>query len=156
MEKKHFEDCSVGDRAESPCRTITETDIVLFAGFSGDWNPIHTDAEFAKTSEFGGRIAHGMLTLVVGAGLITRLPPGAFLPRSLIAIVGLERVRMVSPVKIGDTIHVEGEIVEMTKMPDNKGLLEIRFRILNQHGEGVLTGRLKCIAGSRPDEKKGR
>jgi acyl dehydratase len=134
----------------SPSRTITETDLVWFAALTGDWNPIHTDALFAKTSQFGERIAHGMLILALGTGLITRIALGTFLPESLIAVVGVDRVRLIKPVKIGDTIHVECEIVETTNMPEKKGLLTVRFRTMNQTGEPVQTGRWKCLVGCRP------
>jgi 3-hydroxybutyryl-CoA dehydratase len=73
----------------SPGRTITETDIVMFAAFTGDWHPLHTNVEFAKKTIFGERIAHGMLTLCVGSALMFRLGMYAALPKSLIAFYGL-------------------------------------------------------------------
>jgi acyl dehydratase len=68
-EKSYLEDFKVGDKAVSPGRTVTEADIVMFAGISGDWNELHTNAEFVKESPFGQRIAHGMLTLSIASGL---------------------------------------------------------------------------------------
>lgn len=140
----------MGDKAVSPSRTITEADILWFAAFTGDWNPVHTDKEFAQRSKFGERIAHGMLILSIGTGLMTRIPLGTFLPQSLIAVVGVDRVRLVKPVKIGDSLHVECEIVEAMSMSDHKGLLTVRFRTVNHIEEPVQSGRLKCLVGSRP------
>jgi acyl dehydratase len=85
MEKSYFEDYTVGEKFISPARTITETDITLFAAFTGDWHPLHTDVEFAKKTFFGERIAHGMLSLCVGSALIFRLGPYVALPKSFIA-----------------------------------------------------------------------
>ena len=70
--RRYFEQIEIGETYESPGRTVTETDIVLFAGLSGDYNVIHTDAEFMKSSIFGERIAHGLLGLSIQAGLLTR------------------------------------------------------------------------------------
>ncbi|MFP3929207.1 MAG: MaoC/PaaZ C-terminal domain-containing protein [Desulfobacteraceae bacterium] len=151
MVREYFDDCGIGEHAVTPARTVTESDVVWFAGLTGDWNPIHTDKELASRSEFGGRIAHGMLILALGTGLITRIPLGGFLPKSLIAVVGIDRVRLVKPVMIGDTIHVECEMLEAKSMTGGKGLLEVRFRIINQAGETVQTGRWKCLAGRRSE-----
>jgi acyl dehydratase len=122
----------------------------MFAAFSGDWNAVHTDAESAKASVFGERIAHGMLTLVVGTGLLFRLSESPLIPKSLIAVAGIDKVRFVAPVRIGDTIYLEGEVAEMNKMPDGKGILSLKYHIKNQHEESVVTGRLKLIAGCQP------
>ncbi len=88
-------------KVESAARTITEADIVMFASLSGDWNPIHTDAEFAKKTIFGQRIAHGLLTLSVVAGLLVRL---GLTERTIVAFYGIDKLRFTKPVFIGDTI----------------------------------------------------
>jgi len=150
LEREYFEDCRIGDSVVTPGRTITETDIVMFAAFTGDWNILHTDAEYAERSVFGERIAHGMLTLVVGTPLIFRPSWYGLLPKSLIAIVGIDKVRFVAPVKIGDTIHLECEVIKVTEMSDQRGLIELKYRIKNQRNEIVVTGRLKAMAGCRP------
>lgn len=150
MEKEYFEDCRIGDSLVTPGRTITETDLVNFAAFTGDWNRIHTDAEYAKNSAFGERIAHGLLTLAVGIPLIFRPSWYVLFPKSLVGIVGIDRVKFVAPVRIGDTIHLECEIVEITQMPKQRGLIEVKHRIKNQLNETVVTGRLKVMAGCRP------
>lgn len=156
MEKKYFEDCNVGDRHVTQGRTITETDIVTFASFTGDWNAIHTDAVYAESSIFGERIAHGMLTLVVGISLLFRLGESTLIPKSLIAIAGLDKIRFVSPIKIGDTIHLEADLTEMTTMPGSRGIMGLKFSVKNQHSISVVTGRLKLVAGCRPSDKIGK
>jgi len=93
VEKLFFEDYAVGEAFKSPARTMTETDIVLFASLTGDWHPIHTNVEYAKKAFFGERIAHGMLTLCVGSALIFRLGPFVALPKSFIAFYGMDSVR---------------------------------------------------------------
>src|SRR5437016_13069402 len=99
--RRFFEDIEVGEEYESPGRTVTEADIVIFAGLSGDYNVLHTDAEFMKSSIFGERIAHGLLGLAIQAGLFTR----AAQPYATLAFVGL-RWKFKGPIKIGDTIRV--------------------------------------------------
>jgi acyl dehydratase len=154
MIREYFEDCCIGDRLVTMGRTITEADIVMFAAFSSDWNAMHTDTEYAKTTIFGERIAHGMLTLVVGTGLLFRLNESRLIPRSFIAIAGLDRIRFVAPVKIGDTLHLEGEVADMTKMSDQRGNISLKFSIKNQNKRSVVMGRLKFLAGCRSSGKK--
>ena len=104
--RRYYDEIEVGEEYESPGRTITETDIVLFAGLSGDYNVLHTDAEFMKTSIFGERIAHGLLGLAIQSGLFSRAT-GAY---ATLAFVGL-RWKFKAPIKIGDTIRlVEGAV----------------------------------------------
>jgi len=153
LEKEYFEDCCVGDRLVTPGRTITETDIVMFAALSSDWNARHTDKEFAKTTIFGERIAHGMLTLVLGTGLLFRLNENQLIPNSFIAISGLDKIRFVAPVKIGDTLHLEGEIADMTTIKDQRGTIIIKIKIKNQNKRSVIIGRVKLMAGCRPIKK---
>src|SRR2546430_16588397 len=103
--RRFFDDIAVGEEYESPGRTVTEADIVLFAGLSGDYNVLHTDAEFMKQSIFGERIAHGLLGLSIQAGLFTR----ATQPYATLAFVGL-RWQVKGPIKIGDTIRVRARV----------------------------------------------
>ena len=104
MITKWFDEFKVGETFRTRGRTITEADIVNFAMFSGDWYPLHTDADYAKNSPFGERIAHGMIVLSVMTGLI-QLEPGY-----IIAFYGMDRVRFINPTKIGDTIRVESVV----------------------------------------------
>jgi acyl dehydratase len=149
MEKVWLEDYTVGERLVSPGRTITETDIVLFSAFTGDWHPLHTDVEYAKKSFFKERIAHGMLGLVVGSALMFRLGPHVLLPKSFIAFHGMDRVRFTGPVKIGDTIRCEAVVAELQERDERMGLLRYEATIKNQRDESCLVFHTSFYAGRR-------
>src|SRR5258708_3833025 len=100
---RYFEDLQKGEIHTSRGRTITETDIVNFAGLSGDFVQFHIDAEFAKSTVFGQRIAHGALIFSISTGLVAQM---SLLEDTLIAFYGIEKLRFTKPVFIGDTIHV--------------------------------------------------
>ena len=127
-----------GDRFVSPARTITEADVVAFAGLSGDYNALHMDAEFAATTVHGRRIAHGLLILAVVSGLSTRLAIMRAMETTLIGLAEL-RCRWRKPVFIGDTIHVELEVADKagSNKPD-RGTILLRRTARNQHGEAVM------------------
>ena len=99
---KFFEDFSIGDEIISQGRTITETDVVNFAAFSGDWTQLHTDVEYARTNMFGERIAHGLLGLSVMTGLLAGL---GLIEGTVIAFAGLDW-KFKAPIKIGDTLYL--------------------------------------------------
>ena len=156
MEEKIFmEDYRVGERFVSPARTITETDITMFAAMTGDWHPLHTDAEFAKNYFFGERIAHGMLILSVGTALIFRLGPNVALPKSFIAFYGMDSVRFVGAVKIGDTIHCEAEIAKLEEKNDKHGVILANNFIKNQRNEDVVVYSTRALVGRRPKNENG-
>jgi acyl dehydratase len=144
----YFEDFQVGDRIISPARTITESDIGLFAALTGDWHAVHTDAEYAKHTMFGERVAHGLLVLAIGSGLMFQAGERG-VPRSTIALYGVEKSRFVAPTKIGDTIHVEAEVVQASVIDECRGLIAFAHRVLNQRGEEVLTYISKLVVGRR-------
>lgn len=132
-----FEDFEIGAKYTSQARTVTEADVVAFAGLSGDFNPLHTDAEFAKNTPFGERIAHGMLVVAMATGMSnwTGLFAGT-------TIALMEQViRYKQAVKFGDTIRLEMEILEKkeTSRPD-RGVIRKAVRILNQRHEVVIDG----------------
>jgi acyl dehydratase len=135
--RQYFEDIQVGDEYLSPGRTVTEADIVAFAGLSGDYNVLHTDAEFMKSSIFGERIAHGLLGLSISSGLGTRAVPRPF---ATLAFLGL-RWRFKAPIRIGDTIKVRLRVTDKreTSKPD-RGIVLIQRHVLNQRGEVVQEG----------------
>jgi acyl dehydratase len=135
--RQYFEDIQVGDEYLSPGRTITEADIVAFAGLSGDYNVLHTDAEYMKTSIFGERIAHGLLGLSISSGLGSR---AIVRPYATIAFLGL-RWRFKGPIKIGDTIKVRMRVSDKkeTSKPD-RGIVTLQRSVLNQRGEVVQEG----------------
>jgi len=139
---KYFEDMAVGDKCISVGRTITETDIVNFAGISGDYNILHTDAEYAKTSIAGQRLAHGFLVMVVASGLYTRTVYGMAMTGTLTAFSEMRSWKFKKPVLIGDTIHVEVEIVEKidAKPESSNGKIIMKRSIYNQRNELVQEG----------------
>jgi 3-hydroxybutyryl-CoA dehydratase len=151
MEESYFEDFRVGDAITTAARTITETDIVLFAALSGDWHPLHTDAEHAKQTVYSERIAHGLLTLSISSGLMFRAGKRG-IPSSTIALWGVEKVRFVAPTKIGDTLHVESEVVQLTSVDAQSGLITFQQRVVNQHSATVLSYTSKLLVARRPAE----
>jgi acyl dehydratase len=150
VEKLFFEDYAVGEAFKSPARTMTETDIVLFASLTGDWHPIHTNVEYAKKAFFGERIAHGMLTLCVGSALIFRLGPFVALPKSFIAFYGMDSVRFTGPVKIGDTIHCVVQVEKLEAKDDRTGVIVSKNFIRNQRDEDVVVYTTRALVGRKP------
>ncbi len=142
-----FEEFVVGDAITSVGRTITETDIVNFAALSGDWNLIHTDAEYARQGMFGERVAHGLLVLSVASGLAVRL---GFMEETVQAFMGLEwEFRGV--VKIGDTIKLRAIIEEKRAMPRlGGGFVTFKMQVLNQRDEIVQRGAWKVLVKAAP------
>jgi acyl dehydratase len=143
----YYEDLTVGMRFVSPRRTVTEADLVRFAGVSGDFNPLHMDEEFARTTPFGRRIAHGTLVLAISQGL--RQSTGDF-HGTLMALLEIRSWRFLAPVHIGDTVGVTTEIGEMreTSRPD-RGLVVQRAWVANQRGEVVQEGELVSLIRRR-------
>jgi acyl dehydratase len=142
----YFEEFQVGTEVVSQGRTITEADIVNFAGVSGDYNTIHTDAEFGKTTPFGDRIAHGMLGLSVATGLAMQL---GFLDGTVVAFTGLEW-KFKGPIKIGDTIHVTAKVAKMKAMrAAGGGFVIFDARVLNQRDEVVQQGEWSVLVKSK-------
>jgi len=152
MEKRYLEDYSVGETFVSPGRTITETDIIMFSAFTGDWHELHTNIEYAAKTPFKERIAHGFLGLVVGSALIFRLGPHVMLPKSFIAFYGMDYVRFTGPVKIGDTIHCEVTVKELEEKDEKRGVIAHENVIKNQRGEDVIIYGTKIIVGRKPAE----
>ena len=143
----YFEEFNVGDTVSSAARTITEADIVGFAALSGDWNAIHVDAEFAKSSMFGERIAHGLLGLSIASGLAVRL---GFIEDTVIAFMGLDW-KFRAPIKIGDTIHMQAQIAEKKPMPRlGGGLVTLNVEVLNQRGETTQKGTWSMLMKMKP------
>ncbi len=138
MNPMYFDEFESGLEFITKQRTITEADVVNFANFSGDYNPIHTDKEFAKKTPFGRRIAHGMAVLSISTGLNQSL--GIF-EGKVIAFLGLEW-KFVKPVFIGDSIYLRQKIDSMreTSKPD-RGIITLAVEILNQNDEVVQSGK---------------
>jgi acyl dehydratase len=149
MAKEYYEDYTMGEVVRSPGRTITETDLVLYSAFTGDWYEGHTNAEYAKTTVFGQRFAHGFLTLCVGTNLLFRVGPHELFPRSFIALLGIDAMKFLAPVFIGDTITCEAELTGMAEKGDAKGILTFNTRVLNQRTERVLVYDQRILVGRR-------
>ena len=144
---RYYEEIEAGERFESPARTITETDVVMFAGISGDYNQLHTDVEFAKTTRFGERIAHGLLVLSVASGLVTRL---GFIEGTVQAFMGLDW-KFRAPVLIGDTVRVQVEVRQKRPTPKlSGGLVYLDVLVLNQRDEVVQKGTWDALLSSAP------
>lgn len=141
-----FEEFEIGDSVESAGRTITEADIVQFAMLSGDWNQIHTDAEYSKQQMTGERIAHGLLVLSAATGLATRL---GFMEDTVMAFMGLEwEFRQV--VKIGDTIRVRATVADKKLVKRlGGGFVWLKVEVLNQRDQKVQRGKWKVLVKSQ-------
>ena len=132
-----FEQLELGFVAESPARTITEADIMLFAGLSGDYNQIHTDAEFSKGTIFGQRVAHGLLCLSVASGLAWRT---GFLEGTAEALISVEW-KFRAPVFAVDTIRVRAEVSKKKEMKKlGGGFVTFAIVVLNQRDEVTAKG----------------
>lgn len=134
----YFEDLYVGMRFLSAGRTVTETDIVAFAGLSGDYNQLHVDAQFAEKTVHGARIAHGLLVLSILSGLSTRVPLMQAIGENIVGLAGLE-CKWKRATKIGDTLHVRLSVTDLrSTSKGDKGAVILNREAINQHGEVVL------------------
>ena len=133
-----WEEWEIGAEFQTASRTITEADVVNFAGISGAYNPLHIDEEFCKQTQFGTRIAHGPLVYSIAAGLLFQLH---LYDDTLIAFLGFDSLKFTLPVKIGDTVRVRVEVLEKreTSKPD-RGVMKRLLQVLNQRDEVVQEG----------------
>ncbi len=142
----YFEEFEIGTEVISPGRTITETDVVIFAGLSGDYNQLHTDEEFAKEAFFGRRVAHGALVLSIATGLAARL---GFIEGTALAFREL-RWKFSQPVFIGDTIHLKARCKELKPKPRlGGGSVIFDVWVVNQEGKIVQKGEWHVLVASR-------
>jgi acyl dehydratase len=131
----YYDDLEIGDRIVSRGRTISEADLVAFSGLSGDYTQLHTDEEYARTGPFGARIAHGCLTLSIATGLEFQLFGTGDV--RILAFYGLDRVRFVKPVFIGDTLHLAAEVIALDDKDATRGVVTFHQEIRNQRDETV-------------------
>ena len=135
---RYFEEFTVGDKIITAGRTITETDIVTFAGLSGDFNQIHVDAAYASTQIFKQRVAHGVLVLSIASGLAVQT---GFMEKTVMAFREISEWKFSKPVFIGDTIQVELDVTELKAMPRlSGGAVTIKLNVKNQNKEVVQQG----------------
>ena len=144
-----FEELEVGWSVVTKSRTITETDVVNFAGLSGDYNPLHTSVEFAAKTEFGQRIAHGALGLSIATGLAYQ---EGFLEGTVMAFLTLEW-KYSLPIYPGETIHVEATIKSLKPMKRlGGGKVVLGVKVVNQDGKVTQRGDWTLLVRSRPEE----
>jgi 3-hydroxybutyryl-CoA dehydratase len=148
---RYFEQFTVGDVIVSAGRTITEADVVNFAGLTGDYNQIHTDAAYAAREMFGQRIAHGLLVLSISVGLAVQT---GLIEGTVLAFRELEW-KFSRPVMLGDTIHVSLEVAELKPLPRlGGGSVWLKATVFNQHEEAVHRGTWAMLVKSRQDGTK--
>ena len=144
----YFEEFAPGQKIRTAARTITETDIVGFAGLSGDFNQIHIDAAYARGTPYGQRIAHGLCVLSIASGLAVQT---GIMEGTILAFREISEWKFSAPVFIGDTLSVEIEVLETKPLPRLAGgavtlLLDVR----NESGKTVQRGRWVALMLSRP------
>jgi len=156
MHSLYFEDFSPGQAFAAGGRTITEADLTMFSMLSGDWNPIHADAEFARGTRFGQRLVHGALGIAVCTGMLHQL--GIF-EKSVIAMLGLRNWNFLAPILVGDTVRLELEITSAEPGRSGRsGKIGRRFRLIRQDGAVVQEGESDVLvltrAGARQQEEE--
>ncbi|NPA31274.1 MAG: dehydratase [Chloroflexi bacterium] len=148
---RYFEEFQEGERIVTAARTVTEADVVNFAGLSGDYNPIHTDAEFAARTPFGRRIAHGLLVTSIASGLAMQT---GFLEGTTLAFREIREWKFVKPVFIRDTVHVVITVEKTRAMRRlGGGAVDFKLDVRNQHGDTVMKGVWTVLVLSRPQDQ---
>lgn len=143
----YFEEFEVGQELETRGRTITESDIVGFAGLSGDFNPMHTDAAYAAGTQFGQRVAHGLLGLSIASGLSYQM---GFLEGTVLAFTGLEW-KFREPILIGDTVRVQVKITKLRAMQAaGGGFVTFDVKVVNQNDKVTQKGEWTILVASQP------
>jgi 3-hydroxybutyryl-CoA dehydratase len=143
-----FEEFQVGQHISSTARTVTESDVVTFAGLSGDYNQMHTDAEFSKNTPFGQRVAHGLLGIAIASGLAMRT---GVLEGTVLAFREINEWKFSKPIFIGDTIHVELDVKETKALPRlGGGSVIIELGVKNQNSEVTMKGLWTVLVACKP------
>ncbi|MBE0408507.1 MAG: dehydratase [Anaerolineales bacterium] len=143
----YFDEFEAGQKITSVGRTVTESDVVRFAGLSGDFNQIHTDAEYCKDTPFKERVAHGLLVLSIASGLAVQT---GVLEGTIIAFREISELKFIKPVYIGDTIHVELIVTQTKALPRlGGGIIFIELDVLNQENDTVMKGEWKVLVAGK-------
>jgi acyl dehydratase len=150
---RYFEDFRVDQEFESPNRTITDADQMNYAGLSGNFASIHVDEEMMKESQFGGRLVYGFLIMSVMEGLRMQSDLGRDLEENVVAFYGVDDVRFLTPVNVGDTITNNMTIAEKEERDEETGLLSIKEEGVDQNGETAVVMTTKHIVKRRPPEE---
>jgi len=144
----YFDEFEAGQRIITAARTITEGDVVSFAGLTGDFNQIHIDAEFSQNSPFGQRVAHGLLVLSISMGLVVQT---GVMEGTVLAFREIQEWKFSKPVFLGDTLHVELIVLETKEIPRlGGGSVLIEAKVINQRAEIVNKGVWNALLASRP------
>jgi acyl dehydratase len=144
--QRFFEDLRVGDRFESPSKTLTDAHFLFFSGLTGDAHPLHYDVEYARGTRFGRPLAHGlMLTAMTAVGASTLSP---LIEDSIVAFLE-QTTHFRAPVFVGDTIKPEHEVLALERKRSG-GLLTLRVTLTNQRGQTVLEGEHRYLVAYRP------
>lgn len=146
---RFFEDFKVGDAVVTRGRTVDVSDLTTFAGLTGDHYPLHTDEEYAKTTRFGTRIAHGPLTFAIAVGLVAM---SGFYGNAIVALLEIRSLRALKPVIPGDTLRVHARVVEATLGDKPRyGSITVNYSVRNQRGEEVMDFLQSMLAKRRAD-----
>jgi acyl dehydratase len=147
----YFEEFHEGMQFTTVGRTVTESDVVTFAGLSGDFNQIHTDAEFSRGTAFGQRVAHGLLVTAIVTGLAMRT---GVLEGTVLAFREINEWKFSRPIFIGDTVHALMRVTGAKSMPRlGGGSVEIALEVVNQRNELTMKGIWTVLVASKPNEK---
>lgn len=145
---KTFDDFEIGDMVVSRGRTIGDGDISAFAGLTGDHYPLHIDEEYAKSSRFGTRVAHGPFTFTIAVGLVGM---SGFYGDAITALLEVRSMRATKPVVAGDTLKVRAEVIELTAGDNPKyGTIGVNYSVRNQRDEEVMVFQQYMLARRRP------
>jgi 3-hydroxybutyryl-CoA dehydratase len=140
-----FDELRIGQEETTRGRTVTETDVVNWCMFTGDWFLMHSNAVYASESMYGERIAPGLMVLAISGGLV--LPAET---QTVIANYGCDRIRYPRPTFIGDTINVRVVVTQLEDRQDRTGLMAMRWDILNQNGSEVCVADFKALMAHKP------
>jgi acyl dehydratase len=144
----YFEEFSVGQKVITSGRTVSEDAIFSFAGLTGDYNPIHTNADFAKKTQFGQRIAHGLLGLSIATGLVMQT---GLLEGTVLAFREITEWKFIKPFFIGDTMYAELTVTETKALPRiGGGAIIASIVVKNQSDEICQRGTLNLLMLSKP------
>jgi len=145
----YYEEFLVGQKIITPSRTITETDIVNFAGISGDYNQMHVDAVYSANTAFGERVAHGLLVLSIVSGLAVQT---GVMEKTVLAFREIQDWKFIKPVLIGDTIHAELEVTETKLLRRiSAGSVKIEVKVINQRDDIVMKGDWLVLIATKPE-----
>lgn len=144
MITKYFNELEIGEKIISRGRTLTETDVVLFCMFSGNWFQLHSDVEYVKKTKWGERLVQGTLVFAIAHGLLPTIEPG-----TVVAFYGVDKLRFLLPVRIGDTVHVERTVIGKEEKGKDAGVVTLEFKVKNQRDEVVQISHQKLLVSRK-------